>query len=83
MQELIITLRAARINRGLTLKAVAGMTGKHAETISKYEIDSTEIPRDLSLKLLDIYKIPDRNIFFGKESSFHGFESGRKKVKTS
>lgn len=83
MHELIITLRAARINRGLTLKDVAERTGKHPETISKYEADSTEIPRDLSLKLLEIYGVPDRNIFFGKESSFHGFSAFRKKRKSS
>lgn len=67
-----ITLRAARVNCGLTLKDVAKHTRRSVDMISKYEIDSTNIPRDLMVSLIDLYDIPSENIFFGSESSFHG-----------
>lgn len=74
MPNLQITLRAARVNCGYKLSEVAQRTKKSIDTIRKYEIDSTEIPRDLMVELLDLYGIPDDYIFFGKESSFHGLK---------
>ncbi|GIO39271.1 hypothetical protein J41TS12_41320 [Paenibacillus antibioticophila] len=68
-----ITLRAARVNRGLTLEEVAGILKKSVDTIRKYEKDSSHIPRDLLVSLLKLYQVPDEHIFFGPESSFHGF----------
>lgn len=68
-----ITLRAARINCGLTVKDVATKTGKCIDTISKYESDSSSIPHELMITLLELYKAPFDLIFFGKESEFHGF----------
>lgn len=73
MNNLRITLKAARINCGFTLKDVAVKTGKSVDTISKYEADSSDIPRNLMVRLIDLYNIPDHYIFFGNESSFHGF----------
>jgi transcriptional regulator with XRE-family HTH domain len=73
MSNIQFTLRAARTNCGLTLKQVAVITDRSPETIGKYEVDSTNIPRDLMAQLLDIYKMPYELIFFGSESSFHGF----------
>ncbi|BFH15583.1 hypothetical protein J6TS7_56320 [Paenibacillus dendritiformis] len=67
-----ITLRAARVNRGLTLQKVAALSKKSIDTISKYEKDSTNIPRDLMSCLLEIYEVPANYIFFGKESDFIG-----------
>lgn len=70
---LLISLRAARINSGFTLKQVAARTGRCAETISKYELDSTSMPRDVIEQLVGddgIYGIPKENIFFGKQSVF-------------
>lgn len=72
MSRLQITLKAARVNCGFTLKDVAEKTGKSVDTISKYEADSTNIPRDLMVDLINLYRVPDEIIFFGKESSFHG-----------
>lgn len=66
----LITLRAARINRGLTLKQVAKKTGKCSETIGKYEMDSTKMPRDVVEQLVILYDVPKEIIFFGKESVF-------------
>lgn len=69
-----LTLRAARVNRGLGLKDVAEKTGRHPETIAKYEADSTNIPRDLMVQLTELYKIPAEYIFFGRESVFTGLD---------
>lgn len=75
MDKLIITLRAARVNRGLTLKDVADKTGKSIETIGKYERDSTDIPRSLMNKLLKLYRVSGDHIFFGVESDFTGISA--------
>lgn len=71
--EFKITFQAARINRGYSVKEVAELTGRHPDTIRKYEIDSSNIPHDLMIRLLEMYQVPHRLIFFGKESEFHGF----------
>jgi len=68
----LITLRAARVNRGLTLKEVSLQVGKSEATISKYESDSTSIPRDLMEALCALYGAPKDIIFFGRESDFIG-----------
>lgn len=73
MQQFYVTLKTARILRGLKIKEVAAFTGKCIDTISKYERDSTEIPRDLSVKLLKLYNVPERYVFFGKETDLHEF----------
>lgn len=69
---LMLTLRAARVNRGLALKEVAAETGKSPETINRYERDSTNIPRSLMEQLLRIYGVDADHIFFGRESDFTG-----------
>ncbi|MDX5476378.1 MAG: helix-turn-helix transcriptional regulator [Bacillaceae bacterium] len=65
-----ITLRAARVNCGLTLKEAADLFGINKETLSNYERDSTNVPRTFFIKVEDIYKVPVDNIFFGKQSDF-------------
>ena len=75
---MIITLRAARVNRGYTLKDVAEKVGKNIDTINKYEIDSTNIPRSLMVDLLKLYEIDPDNIFFGKELDFIEYNRIRK-----
>jgi transcriptional regulator with XRE-family HTH domain len=72
-----VTLRAARINRGFTLKEVAEKTGKCIDTISKYEADSSSIPHEFMVMLLELYQVPFGHVFFGKESEFHGFPMGK------
>ncbi|WGT38539.1 helix-turn-helix transcriptional regulator [Lysinibacillus sp. 1 U-2021] len=65
-----ITLRAARVNAGLTLTEAAKMFGINKDTLSKYEQDSTNVPRTFMLNIEQLYKIPIENIFFGKQSEF-------------
>lgn len=79
MSQYMITLRAARINKGLSLREVAKVVKKHPDTIRKYEIDSTNIPRELMNQLLDLYGVPTPDIiFFGKESDFTGLDNSKK-----
>lgn len=65
-----ITLRAARVNAGLTLVEASKILGINKDTLSKYERDSTDIPRSIFLKVEDLYKLPVECIFFGNESEF-------------
>ncbi|WP_256717649.1 helix-turn-helix transcriptional regulator [Paenibacillus sp. FSL R5-0636] len=78
-----ITLRAARINCGLTREEVAIRVNKSVDTIRKYESDSSDIPRDLLVALLTMYDVPDEHIFFGKESVKTGFSRVLYQKKTS
>jgi transcriptional regulator with XRE-family HTH domain len=61
-----ITLKAARINAGLTAKEVANKVHKHYQTILAYEKDSGNIPNNLLMELSEIYKYPMDYIFLGK-----------------
>lgn len=65
-----ITLKAARINAGFTLKEASKYFGMHPETLSKYEKDSTNIPRSMILKIEELYNFPVKYIFFGRQSDF-------------
>lgn len=67
-----LTLKAARVNRGLHQREVAEKVGKNLDTIAKYEKDSTNIPRWLGTALAELYNVPEDLIFFGKESDFTG-----------
>jgi len=62
-----ISLKAARINAGLTVVAASEMASVHPQTLSKYEKDSSDISVSLLNKLSSIYQIPEDNIFLGKE----------------
>lgn len=67
---IIITLRAARVNAGFTLIKAAELFKINKDTLSKYEQDSTNVPRSFFAKIENIYGIPVENIFFGKQSDF-------------
>lgn len=65
-----ITLRAARVNAGLTLVEAANVFGINKDTLANYEKDSTNVPRSFFANVENAYKIPVDNIFFGKQSEF-------------
>lgn len=65
-----ITLRAARVNAGYTLNEASEVFGINKDTLSKYEQDSTNVPRTFFVKIEEVYKIPVENIFFGNQSEF-------------
>jgi transcriptional regulator with XRE-family HTH domain len=65
-----ITLKACRVNCGLTLKQASKLFGIHFETLSNYENDSTNVPRTFFIKLEEVYGIPTEFIYFGKHQDF-------------
>ena len=70
MRVIKLTLRAARVNAGLKLIDAAKLFGINKDTLSKYEKDSTNVPRTFFVKIETIYNIPIENIFFGNQSEF-------------
>jgi transcriptional regulator with XRE-family HTH domain len=70
VERLQITLRAARVNAGLTLVEAAKLFGINKDTLSKYEKDSSNVPRKFFIKIEEIYGVPVDNFFFGVESEF-------------
>lgn len=65
-----ITLKAARMNIGKTLKEAAAEFGIHYETLSNYESDSTNVPRTFFIKLESVYGIPTENLYFGRQCDY-------------
>jgi len=65
-----ITLRAARNNLVLTRKEAAELFEIHYETLTKYEYDSSRVPRSFFSKIEKIYGIPLDFIYFGVEKDF-------------
>lgn len=61
-----ITLKAARVNAGLTQKEAAELLGVHFLTVAKYEKDSSKIPFSLAEKMSEAYKIPIEYLHLGK-----------------
>ncbi|MDG4972289.1 helix-turn-helix transcriptional regulator [Lactococcus lactis] len=69
-----ITLKAARVNAGLTAKEVGEIVKKHYQTILSYEKDSENIPTGLLIELSEIYHYPMDFIFLGKNIRFKQYE---------
>ena len=65
-----ITLKAARMNIGKTLKDAAREFGIHYETLSNYETDSTNVPRTFFIKIQAVYGMPTEYIYFGKQTDY-------------
>jgi transcriptional regulator with XRE-family HTH domain len=66
-----LTLKACRVNLGLTLKEASQLFDIHYLTLSNYENDSTNVPRTFFIKLESVYGIPTENIYFGKQEDFY------------
>lgn len=64
------TLKACRVNVGMTLKDASKLFGIHYETLSNYENDSTNVPRSFFIKIESVYGVPTENVFFGKNEDF-------------
>lgn len=61
-----ISLKAARVNAGMSQKEAANKANVHVQTLGKYENDSNDIPVSLLKTLASIYRIPMDCIFLGK-----------------
>jgi transcriptional regulator with XRE-family HTH domain len=66
-----ITLKAARVNLGLTLKDAAIEFGIHYETLARYENDSTNVPLTFYNQIESVYGLPVENIYFGRKEDFN------------
>ena len=66
-----ITLEAARVNAGLTLKEAAKLIGVSVATLHKWEQDSSNIKISQSKKIEEVYGYPKEYIFFGKKEEFN------------
>lgn len=62
------SLKALRVNTGLTAKEVADIVGIHQQTLLKYERDSMDIRVDLLAQLAELYHVSQDDIFLGKQS---------------
>lgn len=67
MNEIKVSLRAARLMAGHSRLDAGKLLGIHRETLGHYERDSTNIPRSVMMKLESAYGIPIDNFYFGKE----------------
>lgn len=63
MDSLKISLRAARVNAGMTQEEVAKVVGKGKQTIVNWENGKTAIPAVELQKLCNLYKMPLDYIF--------------------
>jgi transcriptional regulator with XRE-family HTH domain len=70
MAAMQITLRAARINLGLTRKEAAKFFDINPMMLVRYEYDSTNVPHSFFSKLESVYGIPIENLFFGIEDEY-------------
>lgn len=71
MSAIIITLKAARVNRDLTLIEAAKYLGISKDTLRKYEADSTNLPYALILKMSSLYEIAQNHLFFGNTDQYY------------
>lgn len=61
-----ITLKAARVNAGLTQKEAAKKLGISNQTLSRYEKDASDLKMSMIWKLCDLYGITSDALFLGK-----------------
>ena len=66
-----ITLRAARMNAGLTRTEAAKYFNIHHITLANYESDSSNIPRSFFINIENVYGISTEFIYFGKEDEHY------------
>lgn len=66
-----ISLKAARVNAGLTLKEAAERIGVTVATLHKWEQDSSSVRVSDVQKIEKIYQYPTNYIFFGNLLEFN------------
>ena len=62
-----ITLKAARVNAGLSQKEAADMLNISKETLSNYEKGTYSPSWDIVHRIGELYRFPVDFIFFGKD----------------
>lgn len=71
MEPLQITLKAARVNAGLTQEEVAVELRKNKQTIVNWETGKTTIDFANLVALCRLYKVSEDNIFLPRESTLN------------
>lgn len=66
----LITLDAARVNAGYTVREAAKLLGVHYQTLYSHEKDSSNVSFSFIEKVESAYKIPKVHIFFGDKYEF-------------
>lgn len=66
----LITLDAARVNAGYTIKEASVLLGLHHETLSSYEKDSSKVSFAFIEKASKVYHIPKAKFFIGDKYEF-------------
>lgn len=77
-----ITLKAARINAGYTLKTASECLGIALSTLHSYEKGETFPNAGMVNAICALYKIPYDYIFFGDKSALSGQRKERKRERT-
>lgn len=80
MNTVQITLKAARVNAGLTLKDAAEKLGIALSTLHSYEKGETFPNTERINAICNLYGIPYDYIFFGNKSALSGHERGTAKI---
>jgi len=65
-----ITLRAARVNAGFSLKEASKLIGISAATLRNYEVGKTSPNWENVAKISRLYNFPADYIFFGPKSRY-------------
>lgn len=64
MEKIKITLKAARVNQGLTQKQAAKLLGVSADTVYNYENAKTFPNKKVIEKMEEVYKVSYDNLIF-------------------
>ena len=62
-----LTLKAARVNRGLSVKEVADSVGVTEDTIYRYEAGKSSPKISVVVKMVDLYGVTISDIDFGEQ----------------
>lgn len=65
-----LTLTAARVNNGYTMKEAAAVIGVHWQTLSAWERDSSRLTFKEADKLSKLYHVDKDDLFFGPKNEF-------------
>ena len=66
-ENLTMTLKAARVNKGLTILEACKLLGFGKDTLIKYEKHPELIKKAKRAKLSEVYAIAEEHIFFGNK----------------
>ena len=66
-ENLTMTLKAARVNKGLTILEACKLLGFGKDTLIKYEKHPELVKKTKKEKFVEVYGIAEEHIFFGNK----------------